>query len=178
MDRQHFLFSFIFAVVFALRIASSSINNANGTSANTSTTLPPTNKSKTASSPLSNTSSAKVITTSPAGKGCNSYKNCEDCTDKTECYWCSPSKSCEKWPKNKITPGSCSGNKWYWKQCTIPGSFQLRTITTTYLKAVFYPKRRKTVVNAKTVKKFEKLLDLFWKDQPFKFAFLACYQPL
>ena len=35
-----------------------------------------------------------------------------------------------------------------------------------------------TVVNAKTVKEFEKLFDLFWKDQPFKFDFLACYQPL
>ena len=36
----------------------------------------------------------------------------------------------------------------------------------------------KTVINAKTIKEFEKQLDLFWKDQPFKFDFLASYQPL
>ena len=138
MDRQHFLFSFIFAAVFALQIVSSSINNANGTSTNASTTLPPTNKSKTSSNPLSPNSTAKVLTTSPEQKGCSSYKNCEDCTEKTKCYWCGPSKSCEKWPKNRITPGSCSGNKWYWKQCTIPGSYQLATIITPFLKAIFY----------------------------------------
>ena len=33
-------------------------------------------------------------------------------------------------------------------------------------------------IQAKTVKNFERQLDLFWKEQPFKFDFLACYQSL
>jgi len=124
MDQERILFSF--SAFLLLGLVFSSGSKSNGVIGNGSTTLPPSESSTqptvTTLKPTGkHSSSSKNATTSAPEKGCSSYKNCEDCIDKYKCFWCGPSKSCEKWPKNRITPKSCSGNKWYWKQCTVPG---------------------------------------------------------
>ena len=125
MDPKSIQFSFSFAVCVLLGVAFSSGSKSNGTIGNGSTPLPPSQSTTkppvTTLNPTGKQSSSKNATTSSPEKGCSSYTNCEDCIDKYKCFWCGPSKRCEKWPKNRITPNSCSGNKWYWKQCTVPG---------------------------------------------------------
>ena len=128
MDRQNTVVFISFIALFVLQFASANIRGSNGTSGNGSTTLPPsstTPRVKTTldptTGPKNSTTTPKSTSTKPVTKGCSAYKNCEDCADDYKCYWCDPSKSCEKWPKDKIKPSSCSGNKWYWKQCTVPG---------------------------------------------------------
>ena len=131
MDHERILFSF--SVFLLLGLVFSSGSKSNGTIGNGSTTLPPSESSiqptvTTLKPTGKHSSSSKNATTSAPEAGCSSYKNCEDCIDKYKCFWCGPSKSCEKWPKNRITPKSCSGNKWYWKQCTVPGLSHLIVI--------------------------------------------------
>ncbi|XP_065060350.1 pituitary tumor-transforming gene 1 protein-interacting protein-like [Rhopilema esculentum] len=85
------------------------------------TTKLPTTKLPSTTTRVTPTSSKNATSTAGPKKDCSKHTSCDSCADSYKCYWCAPSKSCEKWPEHKITPGSCSGNKWYWKQCTIPG---------------------------------------------------------
>lgn len=47
--------------------------------------------------------------------------SCDYCSEDSTCYWCAPFATCKKYPVSHIVPTDCKGNKWYWKQCLIPG---------------------------------------------------------
>lgn len=90
----------------------------------TTITSPSTAKTQTATTAIK-TPTEGVPTTSQqptkAPLNCSAFAECSTCTDDSHCYWCGPSKQCLHYPKGKIIPKGCSGNKWYWKQCAIPG---------------------------------------------------------
>ncbi|XP_065671144.1 pituitary tumor-transforming gene 1 protein-interacting protein isoform X2 [Hydra vulgaris] len=61
-----------------------------------------------------------VVTTTPHFN-CSIYTSCRTCTNVNSCFWCEPSKVCEKFPSKQIFPSGCAKNEWYWKQCLVPG---------------------------------------------------------
>lgn len=127
MGFHHSTMCSIILIGFAILRISSGMSNGTGNGSTTASpsssrrTFPTTMMSSSSPSQSPTTSKDKNTTTMPVPTGCSSHRNCEECIDNYKCYWCGPSKSCEKWPENEIRPGSCSGNKWYWKQCTVPG---------------------------------------------------------
>ncbi|EDO37648.1 predicted protein [Nematostella vectensis] len=85
-----------------------------------------TAKHKTTSSPTP-TRPNTTATTSPTPTpklSCEERNSCcGPCTDDYECYWCEPDSTCKPYKVSisQLTPKGCKGNKWYWKQCAVPG---------------------------------------------------------
>ena len=90
---------------------------ANSTSTTTTTTT--TTKKITTIKSTITTTAAGGTTESPLN--CSAYHSCGPCTKSKKCYWCGPTEKCFDYPK-KIVPTSCPSNKWYWKQCFLPGT--------------------------------------------------------
>ena len=50
-------------------------------------------------------------------------KSCSDCTGHSECYWCSSTQKCNRYPGwTKIVPRDCPSKKWYYGQCRLAGN--------------------------------------------------------
>ena len=65
---------------------------------------------------------AAAAGTTEAPLNCSAHHSCGPCTKSKKCYWCGPTDKCFDYP-SKIVPTSCPSNKWYWKQCFLPGTF-------------------------------------------------------
>ena len=90
----------------------------------------PTTLPKDKSTTLFHSSSAKaksnhttIPTTSVPKVTCEQRNtSCSSCTEDYECYWCGPSSKCMKYDASRIVPEECKDNKWFWKQCIVPGN--------------------------------------------------------
>lgn len=67
------------------------------------------------------TPTSASATTKPSISCEQRNSSCGSCTDDSKCYWCSADSSCKVYPSSKIIPRDCKGNKWFWKQCLVPG---------------------------------------------------------
>ena len=47
--------------------------------------------------------------------------SCSKCLDGPNCVYCDSDKSCSKKKGGIVPTTDCEGNKWYWKQCKVPG---------------------------------------------------------
>ncbi|XP_032233922.2 pituitary tumor-transforming gene 1 protein-interacting protein [Nematostella vectensis] len=84
-----------------------------------------TAKPKTTSSPTPTRPNTTTTSPTPTPKLSCEERNssCGSCTDDYECYWCEPDSTCKPYKVSisQLTPKGCKGNKWYWKQCAVPG---------------------------------------------------------
>jgi hypothetical protein len=93
---------------------------------------PMTGKRRTTASAKKSTASRKNTVTTPKLKPSTASKmeipcemrneSCSECLKGSGCFYCESDKTCNK-NTGKIIPTGCKGNKWYWKQCKVPGKF-------------------------------------------------------